>query len=231
VVLLADDENLQEAAKEMLPDAKAHCSPTVGDGGEIKLVVEGEEEGASRRRRCDDDDAAEALDLNVEEFDARKAQPSRSALPGPPRITIFFIIALSFGFLITVVYVLPPLLNVEEGDKFLWRPRSARDFELDRRILTRYRDEYAWQLFLGMAAVFIILQTLCVPASGTTMNVLAGCIFSETLPSGEYLIALPMGVLCVSIGAVMCYLISYLSFRELVTVIHVHAGGRMGCFL
>merc|ERR1719329_1595300 len=49
------------------------------------------------------------------------------------------------------------------------------------------------------------------------MNVLAGCIFSETLPSGEYLIALPMAILCVSFGAVMCYLISYISLRELIT--------------
>ena len=143
--------------------------------------------------------------------------PSLAALPEHSRSAVLLTLVVSFGVLLATVYMLPPLRQVQEGDKFLWRPRSADDFELDKRVLVRYREENVLQLLLGMASVFIILQTFCVPGSGTTLNVLAGCIFSETLPRGEYLVALPMAVVCVSFGAVLCYLVSYLSLRALVS--------------
>ena len=143
--------------------------------------------------------------------------PGLAALPEHSRSAVLMTLVVSFGVLLATLYMLPPLRQVQEGDKFLWRPRSADDFELDKRVLVRYREENVLQLLLGMASVFIILQTFCVPGSGTTLNVLAGCIFSETLPRGEYLVALPMAVVCVSFGAVLCYLVSYLSLRALVS--------------
>ena len=195
---------------ESLLSAKAHASPMLKDGGDVAITFDDEEEGADARR------------LHVDTNDHVAASRKGHSTAGEPsRAIVLAAVILVFGFLFAVIYMLPPLMTVEEGDKFLWRPRSTRDFELDKRVLTRYRDEHAWQLLLGMAVVYIFLQTFCVPASGTSMNVLAGCIFSETTPSGEYLIAFPMCVLCVSVGAVLTYLISYISLREIVTVIFV----------
>lgn len=203
-----------EAALEMeaLLGAKAHVSPAVKGASDVVLDI-------AREDACE---AAAAVRPGVEldePADAKKGHTvGGPALPEFSRVALCGLVLLAAGILLAIVYMLPPLMSVDEGDKFLWRPRSASDFELDKRVLVRYRNEHAWQLVVGMAVMYIALQTLCVPASGTTMNVLAGCIFSETLPSGEYLIALPMAVLCVSMGAVLCYLISFLSLRELVTV-------------
>jgi hypothetical protein len=194
---------------EALLSAKAHASPVVKGHSDVVLDIEDTSEAAESMRAGDNEESAEAKKGHT------AAVPALSELS---RVALIGALLLAFFLLLATVYMLPPLLSVDEGDKFLWRPRSARDFELDKRVLVRYRDEHAWQLVLGMSVIFVMLQTFCVPASGTTMNVLAGCIFSETLPSGEYIIALPMAVLCVSLGAVLCYLISYLSLRELVTV-------------
>jgi hypothetical protein len=192
----------------LLLSAKAHASPMVKDGTEVVLVFDEESKEAADSRRLHIDGAEHTA----------AARKGHTLGAESSRFWACAAVILAFWFLFAVVYMLPPLPTVEDGRKFVWRPRSAGDFELDRRVLARYRDEHAWQLLLGMAVVYIILQTFCVPASGTSMNVLAGCIFSETLPSGEYLIALPMAVLCVSFGAVICYLISYISLRELITV-------------
>jgi len=203
-----------EVAVEMdsLLSAKAHVSPMVKDGGsEVVLLLDHDTEDSEDRRLHADDNEHPAA--------ARKGHvPGGVALSEPSRVAMFVGVLLAFAFLLSVLYVLPPLSTVEEGDKFLWRPKATSDFELDKRVLVRYRKEQASQLLLGMAVVYIILQTFCVPASGTSMNLLAGCIFSETVPSGEYWIALPMAIMCVSLGAVMAYLISYLSLREFVTV-------------
>jgi len=48
------------------------------------------------------------------------------------------------------------------------------------------------------------------------MNLLAGCIFSDVLPGGEYWIALPFAVLGATLGSTLCYLISSLTCREFV---------------
>ena len=212
---------------EALLSSKLHASPMTKDGAEVVLVFH-EEEAAEARQR-----------LHVDAVE-HTAAARKGHTPGaePSRFAAGAAVVLAFVFLFAVAYMLPSLLTVEEGSKFVWRPRSTGDFELDKRVLVRYRDEHAWQLLLGMAVVYVILQTFCVPASGTSMNVLAGCIFSDTLPSGEYLIALPMAILCVSFGAVMCYLISYISLRELITVsphpgipAHKHCGlPRSGSF-
>lgn len=195
---------------EALLSAKAHTSPVAKGAGDVVLDLDETCEAVQSMRAADSEEPAEAKKGHT-----AAVVPALSEIS---RVALFGVLFLAFGLLLAIVYMLPPLLSVDEGEKFLWRPRSARDFELDKRVLVRYRNEHAWQLVLGMAVIFVMLQTFCVPASGTTMNVLAGCIFSETLPSGEYIIALPMAVLCVSMGAVLCYLISYLSLRELVTV-------------
>jgi hypothetical protein len=199
---------------EALLGTKAHASPAVKGASDVVLDMAREDAG----------EAAAAVRPGVEidePADVKKGHTAASpgsTLPEFSRVALCGLVLGVVGILLAIFYMLPPLVSVDEGDKFLWRPRSASDFELDKRVLVRYRNEHAWQLVVGMAVMYIALQTFCVPASGTTMNVLAGCIFSETLPSGEYLIALPMAVLCVSMGAVLCYLISFLSLRELVTV-------------
>lgn len=200
-----------EVAVEMesLLSAKAHASPMVKDSSDVVLVFDDDKEPETRRLHADDNEHLAA---------ARKGHVTGGAvLPETSRIFMGLVILLAFAFFLAILSMLPRLETVDEGDQFLWRPKATSDFELDKRVLIRYRNEHAWQLLVGMAVVYIILQTFCVPASGTSMNILAGCIFSETVPAGEYLIALPMAIMCVSLGAVMCYLISYLSLREVVT--------------
>lgn len=53
------------------------------------------------------------------------------------------------------------------------------------------------------------LQGFCVPGSGTTLNVLAGCIFSDIVKGGEYWIAMPFAMVGATLGSTLCYLISY----------------------
>ena len=60
------------------------------------------------------------------------------------------------------------------------------------------------------------LQTFCIPGSGTTLNILAGCVFHDLVPHGEFLIALPFAVLCTTAGAMSCYLVSYSTAREVI---------------
>jgi hypothetical protein len=68
-------------------------------------------------------------------------------------------------------------------------------------------DKHAVSLFVGMCVIYIILQTFCIPGSGTTLNLLAGCIYAEYMPLGEYLIALPYCVFCSTVKKVKAHAI------------------------
>jgi len=112
---------------------------------------------------------------------------------------------------------LPPLSSVETvAEKFVWRPTTAAQFKRDKELLVRYRQAYAWELFVGMTTLNIMLQTFCVPGSATTLNVLAGCLFHDMMPGGEFFVALPFAVLCTTAAAFCCYLISYLTACQIV---------------
>eukprot|EP00281_Chroomonas_sp_CCMP1168_P030998 CAMPEP_0206254076 /NCGR_PEP_ID=MMETSP0047_2-20121206/23501_1 /ASSEMBLY_ACC=CAM_ASM_000192 /TAXON_ID=195065 /ORGANISM="Chroomonas mesostigmatica_cf, Strain CCMP1168" /LENGTH=237 /DNA_ID=CAMNT_0053680345 /DNA_START=1 /DNA_END=711 /DNA_ORIENTATION=- len=110
---------------------------------------------------------------------------------------------------------LPPLSTVESGgEKFVWRPHTAAHFRTDSSLMQAYRSMHKWRLMLGMSVVYIILQALCIPGSGTTLNVLAGCLYTDVMPRGEMLVALPWAVGCTTAGALLTYWISYSTARE-----------------
>jgi len=105
---------------------------------------------------------------------------------------------------------------VEGGAEFIWRPTSRAHFEKDTQLMIRYRDFHSWRLLVAMAAVYLLAQTLCIPGSGTSLNVLAGCLYSDMMPGGEYLIALPLCMFGAAVGATSCYMLSYLTCRSVV---------------
>jgi len=159
-----------ETAIEMegLLSNKAHASPMSKECEVVVLFDEDNSASADTRRihAADDEEHSAA---------AKKGHvQSGASVSEPPRVILIGVLLLSLGCMVAVVLLLPPLEKVDEGDKFLWRPRSASEFELDKRVLVRYRDEHSWQLLVGFSVIYIILQTFCVPASGTSMNVLAG---------------------------------------------------------
>ncbi len=62
---------------------------------------------------------------------------------------------------------LPPLSSVETvAEKFVWRPTTAAQFKRDKELLVRYRQAYAWELFVGM----------------TTLNIMSVRVPPDTLP-------------------------------------------------
>mmetsp|Transcript_59610 Transcript_59610/g.140393 ORF Transcript_59610/g.140393 Transcript_59610/m.140393 type:complete len:316 (+) Transcript_59610:183-1130(+) len=111
---------------------------------------------------------------------------------------------------VTVILLLPPISSVETKDsRFIWRPSTVDEFQQDKDLLERYRALHKWRLLVGMLVSYIILQGFCVPGSGTTLNVLAGCIFSDIVKGGEYWIAMPFAMVGATLGSTLCYLISY----------------------
>jgi len=117
-----------------------------------------------------------------------------------------------------IFFTLPPLSTVESRDnKFIWHPTKAEHFRRDKDLLLAYRTLHKWRLLLGMSMLYILLQTFCIPGSGTTMNVLAGCLFKDVIPHGEYLVALPYALGCATAGAVLCYLLSLALLKDFVS--------------
>jgi hypothetical protein len=119
--------------------------------------------------------------------------------------SIFFF--LSVALMLLTLYSLPPIRTVEEhlGKRFEYRPKTREEFVRDKDILVEYRTQYTWRLLLGMTTIYVLLQTFMVPGSGTTMNVLAGCVLKDVTEYGEYTIALPYALLSATVGALMCY--------------------------
>mmetsp|Transcript_27198 Transcript_27198/g.71660 ORF Transcript_27198/g.71660 Transcript_27198/m.71660 type:complete len:308 (+) Transcript_27198:242-1165(+) len=137
--------------------------------------------------------------------------------PDPATFTILCIVVLVICSMFLVIRSLPSISTVEkENEKFVWRPTTAAHFNRDKQLLLKYREAHTWRLFLGMSLLYIMLQTFCIPGSGTTLNVLAGCVFHDLIPHGEFFIALPYAVMCTTIGAVGCYMISFSTAREFV---------------
>ena len=154
---------------EALLSNKAHASPMSKECEVVVLFDEEHNSASADTRRI------HGADDQEHSGGAKKWHVQNGAsVSEPPRVLLIGVLLLSLGCMVAVVFLLPPLEEVKEGDKFLWRPRSASEFELDKRVLVRYRDEHSWQLLVGFSVIYIILQTFCVPASGTSMNVLAG---------------------------------------------------------
>jgi len=74
-----------------------------------------------------------------------------------------------------------------------------------------------------MGALYILLQTVCLPGSATTLNLLAGCLYHDVMPHGEYYVALPFVLFCTAASATMCYALSYGTLcRFILHEVHLH---------
>ena len=152
-------------------------------------------------------------------------------------LAVLCLVIVFLSCMILTVRSLPSMSSIErENEKFIWRPSTAAHFQRDKELLLRYREVHAWRLFVGMSLLYIVrsfgnlrlcrglfyygclcrVQTFCIPGSGTTLNILAGCVFHDLVPHGEFLIALPFAVLCTTAGAMSCYLVSYSTAREVI---------------
>ena len=130
------------------------------------------------------------------------------------KVSVFFLI---LAAMLATLCSLPSITSIEGGSRFVWRPFKAEDVWEDLGLLARYRDKHALCLLLGMSLIYILLQTFCIPGSRIILNVLAGYLYKDHVAFGEYFIALPFSVLCSTGGAVMCYLLSCITCRELVS--------------
>ena len=57
--------------------------------------------------------------------------------------------------MLLILYSLPPIREMELklGKKFIYRPKTRADFDVDKDILVEYRAQYTWRLFLGTFAL------------------------------------------------------------------------------
>jgi len=144
--------------------------------------------------------------------------PSGSSKQTNQAYTVLACVLAAVALMAFVFFTLPPLSTVESpGNKFIWHPIKAEHFRKDKDLLLLYRTQHKWRLLLGMSMIYILMQTFCIPGSGTTMNVLAGCLFKDVVPHGEYVVALPYALGCATAGAVLCYLLSLALLRDFVT--------------
>jgi hypothetical protein len=76
----------------------------------------------------------------------------------PITFSLFLACISLVGGMLWILSRLPPLSSVETiAEKFVWRPTTAAHFKRDKELLVRYRQAYAWELFVGMTTLNIML--------------------------------------------------------------------------
>lgn len=108
-------------------------------------------------------------------------------------------IFLSSVLIMTIIYLRFP--NMDPSEKqFIKIPQDIDDAKNLGRVLSRYKDQYFYQVLLGYFIVYIFLQSFAIPGS-IFLSILSGFLFSFPL-------ALFLVCLCSAIGASFCYLIA-----------------------
>jgi hypothetical protein len=91
----------------------------------------------------------------------------RLSMHDPITFSLFLACISLVGGMFWILSRLPPLSSVETiAEKFVWRPTTAAQFKRDKELLVRYRQAYAWELFVGM----------------TTLNIMSVCALPDMLP-------------------------------------------------
>ncbi|XP_074659851.1 transmembrane protein 41B-like isoform X2 [Tubulanus polymorphus] len=117
---------------------------------------------------------------------------------------LIFIVSLLALF---VVYLNFPKLS-EEEKQYIRVPRDIEAAKQLGNILSRYKDQYYYQVLAGYFCSYIFLQTFAIPGS-IFLSILSGFLFPFPL-------ALFLVCLCSCLGASFCYMLSYLVGRRLV---------------
>ena len=115
---------------------------------------------------------------------------------------------LLFTLLLTGVYLNFPEMNPEEKARFKY-PRNIEDAKEVGLLLSQYKEEHFAVVLCGVVVVYVMLQSFAIPGS-IFLSILSGYLF-------PFYLALFVVCSCSSLGASICYLISNLIGRKLVT--------------
>jgi hypothetical protein len=92
---------------------------------------------------------------------------TRLSMHDPVTMALFLVCFSLVGFMFWILTKLPRLSSVETvTERFIWRPTTAAHFKRDRDLLVKYRRAYAWELFVGMTTINIML----VPSRSDSRN-------------------------------------------------------------
>ncbi|XP_046394699.1 transmembrane protein 41B-like isoform X2 [Ischnura elegans] len=121
-------------------------------------------------------------------------------------IVLAAVFVLSILSLLSVYTKFP---NLEEEEKVHIKiPRDIEDAKLLGQVLYRYKEQYYYEVLLGVFMVYIFLQTFAIPGS-ISLSILSGFLFPFPL-------ALVLVCFCSATGATFCYLLSLLVGRPIV---------------
>ncbi|GFR61029.1 transmembrane protein 41B [Elysia marginata] len=119
-------------------------------------------------------------------------------------LALVFLAAL--GALLLVYSSFPKL---EESEKqYVKVPRDIEDAKNLGRLLSRYKDKYCVEVFMGYFVIFIFLQTFAIPGS-IFLSIISGFLY-------PFYVALPIVCICSAIGATNCYFLSFMVGRKIV---------------
>ncbi|CAH8546821.1 unnamed protein product [Heterobilharzia americana] len=112
-----------------------------------------------------------------------------------------FAVSLSFaGFVSLLVVITRRLPSLpEEHWEHVKFPQNVEELKNIGLVLSKYQDNYYWQILLLICTVFIFLQSFMIPGSVVCV-VLLGYLF-------PFPVALIIVALCSAIGASLCYLL------------------------
>jgi len=118
------------------------------------------------------------------------------------------LVFLAAVLLLAFVYMGFPELNKEEKDVLFRLPGKMDDAKAIGRVLSRYKNDYYYELMSAMFITYIFLQTFAIPGS-IFLSILLGFLY-------PFAVALLLVCTCSALGATGCYFISYLIGKPLV---------------
>lgn len=121
-------------------------------------------------------------------------------------LVLALVFVLALGALI-LVYASFPKLDESER-QYVKVPRDIEDAKNLGRLLSRYKNKYSIEVFLGYFVVFIFLQTFAIPGS-IFLSIISGFLY-------PFYVALPLVCACSAIGATNCYFLSFMVGRKIV---------------
>jgi len=120
-------------------------------------------------------------------------------------LSLLFILFAAAIILLYCIYRQIPAFESQHKAR-LRLPKKLQDVKEISQILSLYTDNHYFSVLLAFGAVYIFLQTFCIPGS-VFLSFMAGALFG--VPVG-----VPYVCLMATIGATNCYLLSYYICRN-----------------
>uniref|UniRef100_A0A7E4USF5 Transmembrane protein 41B n=1 Tax=Panagrellus redivivus TaxID=6233 RepID=A0A7E4USF5_PANRE len=124
------------------------------------------------------------------------------------RVLVVGSVILLYGAVLYSIYTNFPELDADEKQHFKY-PRNLDDAKALGKVLSKYKDQHFYTVLVGVAAIYIVLQSFAIPGS-IFLTILSGYLF-------PFPVALGLVCTCSALGAAVCYCLSYLVGRTLVT--------------